>query len=164
MQERLLPAMKDEQVITQRAMVMLQCANAMDIPVLVTEQYPNGLGSTVEPIRSLTNHAQYFEKTKFAAPEPVTRAAKDMGRTQLLVLGVEAHVCVQQTALECLAAGFDVGILTDACGSRRAADKDPGIRRMVQAGAQEMTVESAIFEIVGDASHQTFRKIRGFIK
>ncbi len=160
-----MPVLHDHKQVLSRAEVMLQCATAMNVPMLVTEQYPKGLGRTVKQIMSLAGDAPIFEKSRFSGiTSEVEAALNRVGRKQVLVMGTEAHVCVMQSVLDLLRRDYEVGLLIDAVASRSVLDRDTAIRRMLDSGALGMTVESAVFEMVEDAADPVFKNVRGFIK
>lgn len=139
----------------------------LGVPVIVTEQYPKGLGPTVEEISAvLTDETPIIEKTSFGAygePEFVS-ALEKTGSKQVLLCGIETHICVNQTAHGLLAAGYDVHLLTDQVGSRFAKDKEAGLAKMTASGAKASSVEMALFEMLGDAKNPKFKEIQALIK
>lgn len=162
LQERFAGAIEGWEAIVQRASILGQAAVLHDIPAVVTEQYPKGLGHTVEPVATALGGVTALEKTEF----PATRAAGfDLaGRDQVLVCGVETHVCVLQTVLELLSAGTEVHVVVDATGSRSSVDRETALERMALAGAVPTTVEAAGFELLGSADHPAFRDFQALIK
>lgn len=161
-QERFAPAVSGFAEAAGRAAVLAGAAKELGMLVIATEQYPRGLGTTVEPVSAALDGVEPLEKTVFAA----SRAEGfDLdGRSAAIVCGVEAHVCVSQTALDLLAEGIDVHVAADAVASRDPADRDVGIARLRDAGAVITTTESIVFELLGDASHPSFRTVQGLIK
>jgi len=168
-QERLLPAMQDPQGLSQRAGVLLEAAEKLEVPLALTEQYPQGLGRTIP---ALTAHRQRAEresvvdeKTRFTAWTPRVREAVEASARETIVLcGIETHVCVLQTALDLIEAGRPVAVACDAVGSRRKADHEAGLRRLEQSGAVLTTVESVILEWVEDAGAPAFKAVLPLIK
>jgi nicotinamidase-related amidase len=146
----------------RRAAVLVQGAHALGMPVIVTEQYPRGLGDTVAEVLEHLHGEQRLEKTAFSAAR--AEGFDLAGRDQALVCGVEAHVCVSQTVLDLLAQGVAVHVAADASASRAAADREAGLHRMEAAGATRSTVEMALFELVGAAGTPQFKTIQGLIK
>ncbi len=139
----------------------------LGIPVLVTEQYPKGLGSTAEEIRySLAEGVVPVEKTTFSAfGEADFRIALENNAVRQIVLcGVETHVCVNQTAHELLENGYSVHLLTDCVGSRFDHDKAAGLEKMKASGVVPSSVEMALFEIMRDAKHEKFKEVQALIK
>lgn len=165
-QDSLLAKIDGAERIVPAAVKLLQCMAALDVPVMATEQYPKGLGRTTEAIASVLGDRAIFEKTAFGCfGEPgfadlVSRAEV----SQLLVVGIEAHVCVLQTALQACLQGYEVFVARDAVGSRHAVDYEAGLARLASNGVQLVTVEMAIFEMLGAAGTPLFKKVLPFIK
>ena len=137
----------------------------LGLKVLVTEQYPAGLGPTAEEIRyTLPESAAIIEKTAFSSfAEPNIRAALD-GVRDVILGGVETHVCVNQTAHHLLESGFKVHILHDCVGSRFEHDRAAGLAKMTASGAVPCSVEMALFELMRDSRHPSFREVQSLIK
>jgi nicotinamidase-related amidase len=161
-QEAFRPAVLDFDSTVQNAAVLVQGSQAMHVPVVVTEQYPKGLGRTVPEVAEHLDGVEPIEKVAFSA------AAADGfdpgGRTQALLCGIEAHVCVSQTAHDLLEAGLEVHVARDAVTSRTAENRDVGLRKMEQAGAVVTSVEAALFELLGAAGSDEFKVVQGLIK
>ena len=138
----------------------------LGVPILVTEQYPKGLGATVNSIGEALEEFIPVEKTSFSIMgEPAfVEALKESGAEDVLICGIESHVCVQQSALDLLAEGYRVYIMEDATGSRNNTDKKFAGRRMVEAGCVGTTVESALFELVENAKDSCFKDISRLVK
>uniref|UniRef100_A0A6B2LJ63 Isochorismatase-like domain-containing protein n=1 Tax=Arcella intermedia TaxID=1963864 RepID=A0A6B2LJ63_9EUKA len=141
--------------------LMISVAKTLDIPVIVTEQYPRGLGKTVPEID--ISGAKLFEKTLFSmAIPPVIEELKD---TKSVVLcGLESHVCVLQTTLDLLERGIDVHVLMDGTSSMRQYNRLAAFQRLRASGAVVTTSESVIFQLVKDASHPKFKEISNLVK
>ena len=165
-QEKLLTYMKKGEDIEEKAAMLIRGARILGVPILVTEQYPKGLGATVKPVREALGEFVPMEKTSFSIMgEPAcVEALKESGAEDVLICGIESHVCVQQSALDLLAKGYRVYIMEDATGSRNNTDKKFAGRRMVEAGCVGTTVESALFELVGDAKDPCFKHISKLVK
>lgn len=153
-----------ENCVAAAAKLML-AADVMRVPVLATEQYPAGLGRTCSSIRSLLADRLPIEKVKFSAcVEAIMEQLRTGSRSQVIIAGIEAHVCVQQTVLDLLRAGVSVWVCADAVASRRALDKTVALDRMRQAGAVITTAESVIFELLGAAGSDEFKQILKIVK
>ncbi len=161
-QEKLLNAVYDKNV-SHVASKLVQAAKILDIPVLITEQYPKGLGETVAEIKE-NAAATYFEKTTFSAFKDIGEALKKVGKKQVIICGIEAHVCVHQTANDLIKEGFEVHILKDGVASRKEFEFAQGLNRMEKNGATITCLEIALFEILKGASHQDFKAIQALIK
>jgi len=168
MQEKLMPAMQDGEAAQARAVILLRAAALLHIPVVITEQYKKGLGETVGPVRAAAGPtARVFGKMHFSAYADLDiRAAltEDDGRRQIVIAGVESHVCVLQTALDLQAAGRHVSVVADAVASRRAESKRLGLARAAASGAQIVEAEMCLFEWLDTASHPEFKALSALIK
>jgi len=164
-QERLLPAIHDAAACTESARRMIEAARVLGVPVLCTEQYPKGLGVTCAMIRESMGDAPVIEKTRFSScVEDLLTRLREAERPNVIVVGIEAHVCVQQTVLDLLRLGFAPFVCADAVGSRKPLDREMALHRMRQAGAIVTTTESIIFELLGEAGTETFKKILKIVK
>jgi nicotinamidase-related amidase len=138
---------------------LIRGAEAVGVPIVVTEQYPKGLGTTVPEVADqLPQGVEPIEKVCFSAPE--AKGFDLGGRDQALVCGVEAHVCVNQTVLDLLEEGIEVHVALDAVGSRFPESKEVGIEKARRAGAVITNVETALFELVGRAGTDEFKQIQ----
>ncbi|MDH3493824.1 MAG: isochorismatase family protein [Acidobacteriota bacterium] len=135
-------------------------------PIVITEQYPEGLGNTVPEIEGAVSDAFRFEKSAFSAcgAAGFEDFLRERGITDVAVAGIEAHVCVNQTVHDLLEGGFGVHLLEDAVESRFAADKATAISKMTQTGAVPSTVEMALFELLADSKSGHFKEIQALIK
>lgn len=138
-------------------------AGELGVPVIVTEQYPKGLGATVEEVaESLPDGALRLEKVRFSASDA---EGFDLGgREQVIVCGIEAHVCVAQTVLDLLENGTDVHLVADAVGSRSDADAALALRRAERAGATLTSVEAVLFELLGGSDAPEFKAVQELVK
>lgn len=168
MQDRLLPAISGGARVAHNCSLLLRAAGELDVPVTVSEQYPKGLGHSVPEIRRHAEKAVFFAKTHFSClKDPALGAALTQdrqARPMILLCGVEAHVCVLQTALDLHAAGFTVFAATDACGSRKTESAAHAARRMTAEGVRTVTTEMALFEWLGQAGTPAFRKLAPLLK
>jgi nicotinamidase-related amidase len=148
--------------VADRTAILVRGARALGLPVLVTEQYPRGLGDTVPAVReALGDDAPRLAKTVFSAAR--ADGFDLAGRDQALVCGVETHVCVSQTAHDLLAGGVEVHVAVDAVSSRTAANRELGLRKMEQSGAILTSVETALFELLGEAGSDEFKTIQKLV-
>lgn len=165
-QEKLLPHMHQaERVLTQTAR-LLDGVNLLNLPVVVTEQYRKGLGVTVPELAPRIAQAKgVHEKLTFSALiEPVRQTLDQCQARSVLVCGIESHVCVLQTCLDLAREGFVPFIVADAISSRKQADHDVAMQRMIQAGVIPTTVESALLELVHEGGSSAFKAILPIIK
>lgn len=169
MQERLLGAFPDErrQPVIDRAALAVDVANILGIPVIVSEQYPKGLGPTIASLKErLGPGVSPVEKLAFScgrSPE-FRHALEATGRRDVMILGVEAHVCVLQTTFDLIREGYNVHIVTDAVTSRRDSDRAAGLALMDRAGAILGTAEIFAFQLLERAGTDEFKKISKLVR
>ncbi len=167
MQNRLAPAIGNFAEVEQHCRWLVEVAHQLNIPVIATEQYPQGLGVTVQSLLALLQTDQIIEKIHFdASSEPALRAAlADHQTKQVVLAGVEAHVCVLQTALGLIEQGFSVYLVVEACSSRRDSDKQLALARLQSAGVVLVSREMVAFEWLQRAGTEQFRSLsRGWLK
>lgn len=166
-QERLVPAMPEKvyKRLRETVMMLVQSAKLMNVPVVTTEQYPKGIGHTVPELVDICSE-KVVEKVSFGCcgePSFLT-AIKETGRTQVIVTGMEAHVCVYQTVLGLLEDGYHVHLLSDAICSRNKTDYLSGVANASQAGAVVTTAETVLFQMLKESTHEQFKAISKFVK
>jgi nicotinamidase-related amidase len=166
MQERLVPAVFDHEKATAKAALLLRAATRMGVPILVSEQYPQGIGPTCQTLSTLIPADRVMSKIHFscAAEAEIRRRIADAGRDQIVIGGTEAHVCVQQTALDLKSEGYDVFVVVDAMASRRETDKKLATVRMSAAGVTMVSAEMVVFEWMRRADTAPFREMLSLIK
>eukprot|EP00116_Pleurobrachia_bachei_P004790 sb/3465052/ len=165
MQDKFRPSIQHFPAILSNANRLLESAKILDVPLVVTEQYPKGLGSTCEELN--IGHCKInCPKTKFSMVLPEVQAflQSNSSRQTVVLFGIEAHVCIQQTALDLLALGYKVHIVVDATSSRTDVDRFFAFQRMRQAGAHLTTSESMILGLAGASDHPNFRELQKIIK
>ncbi len=166
-QDKLINASFNKQIIEKKAVIMAKAAAILDIPIIITEQYPKGLGYTIQSIKDNAGlKAAYFEKTSFSAIENPTIASTidKATKKQVIIFGIETHICVNQTVSALLTKGYDVSVISDACGSRYESENLAGLDRMRENGAHILTPEIAIFEWLKGARHINFKEVQSLIK
>lgn len=166
-QEGFRGVIADFDLVASRVATMIRGAQLLAVPVLVTEQYPKGLGRTAEEISSvLTDADEVFEKSAFSSCGADAFVAKlqGLGTKQVVVCGLETHVCVNQTAHDLMARGFQVHILTDCVCSRFDNNREAGLRKMLASGVITSSLEMALFELMRDSKHERFKEIQSLIK
>ena len=162
LQEKLLPAIADHERVTRRAVVMIKAAKILGLPLLWTEQYRKGLGHTVPAIaEAIGDAAGPMEKMAFGClgDNAIAKAARASDRSQLILIGIETHVCMLQTALKAIEGGWTVFLAEDATGSRRASDHECALRRLNQAGVVPASVEMLVMEGLRVAGGERFKAI-----
>ena len=163
-QEKLLPKIMQAGEVLRNASFLVNAAKALGVPVIATEQYPKGLGPTVEPIRGLLTTV--WEKKTFSAVAEggAIDFLKSDARIKVVVVGIEAHICVMQTVLDLLNQGFHVFVCVDAVSSRYAIDVKIALKRMQQAGAILVTAETCVYEWLETAANPAFKEINGMVQ
>lgn len=160
-QAKLMPAIHDAEAVTEKAVLLSKAAHVLGVPVIGTEQNPQGLGPNVDQVRS--ECAQTLAKTHFdACADGLVDALGQHSR--VVVGGCEAHVCMLQTALGLLRAGKRVWVVENASGSRRPTDHAAAMRRLAGAGATIVTHEMVLFEWLDDCKHAKFKDVLNLIK
>ncbi len=162
-QEAFATAVEGFDTLVSRAAILVQAARVLDVPVVVTEQYPRGLGSTVEPLLEHLDGVPRLPKTVFSAAR-ADGFELAPARDQVVVCGIEAHVCVNQTVCDLTAAGRQVHVVADAVASRAAADRVVALEKMRRTGALQTSVEMAAFEWLQAAGGPEFKAIQGLVK
>lgn len=158
-----LSAMLNDDSIKDNALKIVKAGSILNLPIVITEQYPKGLGSTVQEIKNAVPNAKYVEKTSFSAFKEVS-IKESLTKRQIILFGIETHICVLQTAFDLLNAGFEVFIVQNACGSRCEENKQAALRRLIHAKAQITTTEMVLFELLENSKHPNFKEIQALIK
>ena len=167
-QERLFNAMdaerRDDMVANVK--ILVSAAQRLGVPVLVTEQYPKGLGRTLPEVRALLGEAPAFEKTAFSCADASGFMDRllGLGADHVLLTGIEAHVCVLLTALDLLTRGLRVSVVADAVCSRRPASLEIGLGQARQAGAVITSTETVVFQLLGSADSDAFRELSKLLR
>jgi len=166
MQEKLLPAVESSDAILRNARILIEGAKILGIPILVTEQYPQGLGPTVAALSDVLGDAPRYPKLSFSClgDDAFLAALESLDRDQILICGVETHICVLQTALDVLEHGWMAAVAAEAVSSRNGAYCHLGIERMRRAGVVVTCAESALFEMMAVAGTDEFRAISRLVK
>lgn len=164
-QEKLLRVMPDPAPMIAGCRQLMQGAGIFGVPVTVTEQYPQGLGPTTGELASVaSDRVSKFEFGAWNALNWPTAAEDSSGRYQIVIAGMEAHVCVLQTALELQSAGYRVFVAGDAVASRRTVDRDLAFQRMTAAGITLVTAESVLFEWCARSNRPEFKALSQLVK
>ena len=160
-QERLIPAIHEAEALVDNSRWLIEIANELDVPVLTTEQYPQGLGHTSEALKPLLKPENILEKSWFSCmSEPACNERINALRPdQVIVIGMEAHVCVMQTVIQLKQQAREVYVVEDCISSRNPADKAAALARMRQLGIHVVTREMVAFEWLQKAGTDTFRQI-----
>lgn len=166
-QERLFPHILEHNDLERNINTLVHGFKELELPIIVTEQYVKGLGSTLQSIqKSLGESYKPLEKMSFSCcgDDNFLAAIRGTNKKNILLAGIETHVCVLQTALDLVEMGFNVGLVTDCVSSRKHSDKEFAIERMKQEGVWMMTKESILFELLKLSGTQTFKNISKLVK
>lgn len=167
LQERLVPVISNREMLLKNTTKLIKGLNILNIPMLVTQQYTKGLGMTVpELVKVFGEDFYYYDKISFscAMDERINQAIAASGRKNIIICGVEAHVCVLQTVIDLIAQGYNVILPEDCIGSRKEYDKLAAIKMAGMEGAIPATCESLLFELTQIAGTDSFKKISSLIK
>ena len=166
-QAKLLPAMNDPEAVLNRTQMLVKGMNELQVPMVVTEQYPQGLGNTVAELSELfAEGTPVLAKTSFSCfgDENFVNAVDVEKRPVMIIAGIESHVCVAQTALDALNAGFKVFIASDAVSSRKKSDWEMALAMLRQAGCVVASAEAILFMLLKGAKHPSFKAISKLVR
>ncbi len=167
-QERLVPAVQSDtaESLLPNISILLQAAQLFQVPTIVTEQYPRGLGHTVDALQTLLPGQTYWKKTTFSCmqDDAVRTHLKELDRPQVVLCGIEAHVCVLQTALDLLKDGYNVHIMSDAVGSRTEKNRKIGLHLAQSAGGIVSSTETAVFQWAKHSKHDAFKVLSRLVR
>lgn len=166
MQGNLYESMQDKEFLLENVRKLVRGMQVFGIPVIVTEQIPEKLGPTIEPVASLLPEARRIPKSDFSCcgDEKIMKALKAAERQQVLLCGIETHVCVYQTAVDLLGFGYDVHLVADAVSSRTVLNREIGIEKMRDEGARLASTEMVLFELIRSADDPKFKDIFRIVK
>lgn len=167
LQEAFRSAIPDFPLITSRISMAVRGFQILEVPVIVTEQYPQGLGRTAEEVLfALPADFEFIEKSAFSAcgAQSFSDKLKSLNVSQIVLCGIEAHICVNQTAHDLLNQNFQVHLLTDCVASRFEHDKRAALAKMQMNGVVAASMEMALFELMRDSKHEQFKEIQNLIK
>lgn len=165
-QEKFKPILFNADALVENISRMVRGCNLLDVPVVVSEQYPKGLGSTVSEITAhLYPETPILEKFAFGCcGEPtIETLLTQYNRKQIMICGIEAHICVNQTVVALLQAGYDVHLIEDAIGTRHEHNYHIALQKLTQLGALPSCVEMALFELMGTSKHPRFKEIQALV-
>jgi len=165
-QEHLVPAMQAPARTLHNIKVLLRAAQENSVPVILTEQYPKGLGPTVPSVATAAGDAPVVSKLHFSCmeEEKFSGVFKRLGRQQAVLAGMEAHICVVQTAASMLEEGYEVFVVSDATASRTLDSERACLARLSASGANVVTTEMVVFEWLGKAGTPAFKRLLPIIK
>ena len=166
-QEAFRSAIPEFPQIASRISIAVRGFHILNLPVIITEQYPKGLGRTAEEILfSVPTEFEFVEKTTFSScgALPFIEQLRASSASQIVLCGLESHICVNQTAHDLLSENFEVHVMTDCVGSRYTQDKEAALRKMQMNGVVPSSLEMALFELLRDSRHELFKVIQNLIK
>lgn len=164
-QERLVPVMKYKDQVINNTRILITAAKEMNFPILLTEQYPKGLGKTVDEIMELVDKDSIYEKNSFTAyTDDVKEALKAFGKKKIILTGMETHVCVFQTVRDLIADGYEVYLVKDAVSSRTKENYLNGLDMIKSMGAVVTNTETAIFDLLKVSGTPEFKILSKMIK
>ena len=164
-QEKLFPHIDHACDILEKILILAKGFQILQIPILLTEQYPKGLGHTISPLKTVLDSIEPYAKTTFSAAhdETIRQEILNCGRNQIILVGLEAHICILQTAKDLLAMGKEVIIVNDAISSRSIYDFSTAIAELRDYGARITSTETLLFELLRDAKTPEFKEITALI-
>jgi len=165
-QERLLPVIENHETLAKRSEILIKGLVAMDIPTIITQQYTKGLGMSAPFVFEAAGKEEYMEKAEFSSMKDakIIKAVADLGKKNVVVCGIEAHICVLQTCLDLKEQGYQPILVLDCIGSRKRSDWEMTLIRAQQEGITVTTSESILFELLGEAGSDTFKTVSKLIK
>lgn len=167
MQERLMPVISNKQEVEKNIKILLEAAQVLDVPIIFSEQYPKGLGSTITSLKPWIEENNLFEKNSFSLLDDLKEPLEELfsqGRHQFILSGIEAHVCVYQTARDLLALGKEVILAYDGVGSRKKEHCQWALQSLQSLGALVLPVESILFDFQRISGTPNFKKISNLVK
>lgn len=160
-QEKLAPLVKEYDAVLARCEWLLRLAHSLNVPILASEQYPQGLGATVKALQEFISDAPIVSKVHFSCFKDPSFLSKwkELNKRQAVIIGIETHVCILQTALEMKEAGMDVYVVVDAVSSRHEHDQQTGLSRLKANGIHLVTAEMVFFEWLRQAGTPEFKQL-----
>jgi nicotinamidase-related amidase len=166
-QERLVPVIHDNEELLHNTQILIKGLQTLGIPMVVTQQYTKGIGMTVPALSEVFGEDfAYYDKLSFscAGDEAILKKIEATGKKNVIICGIEAHICVLQTVIDLIANGYQVILVEDCVSSRKERDRQVGIKRAVSEGAILTSYESILFELTRVAGTEVFRSISRLIK
>ena len=165
-QGKLAELMTDREKTYQNAEILIKGAKILNIPILLTEQYPKGLGHTIEPLATLLQDITPIDKTAFSCCGDATfmKALESSHRKQIIICGIETHICVYQTSIELLEKNYAIEVIADAVSSRTIENKHIGLDKIKSAGGNISCTETILFELLKKAEGAEFKEISRLVK
>ena len=166
-QERLVPAIDNQEILLRNTEILIKGLRTLNIPMLVTQQYTKGIGMTVPVLTdAIGEEFEYLDKITFSCADDdgILQKIDESGKHNIIICGIEAHICVLQTVIDLKAKGFNVILVDDCIGSRKESDRQIGLKRALLEGAIPTSYESILFELTRVAKTDVFKEISRLIK
>lgn len=165
-QEKLMPVMDKAEALEARTGILLKGLRTLEVPMLFTQQYTKGIGMTIPSLFEAAGEEKYFDKITFSCmdDEAIRNAVEAGGKKNVIVCGIESHICVLQTCIDLKEAGYTPILVVDCMSSRKESDKEIAILRAQQEGILLTTTEAILFELTRKAGNPTFKEISRLIK
>ena len=165
-QERLMPVMAEAEALEARTNILLKGLKVLEVPMLITQQYTKAIGMTIPSLVESAGTEEYFDKISFSCmdDEAIKAAVEASGKKNVIVCGIESHICVLQTCIDLKEAGYTPILVVDCMSSRKLSDKEGAILRAQQEGILLTTTEAILFELTRKAGNPTFKEISKLIK
>ncbi len=165
-QEKLMPVINNNTSIVENTCKLINGLKELNVPLIVSQQYTKGLGNTINDISNALGDFEPFDKKSFSlmGDENIRRSVKLLGRRNIILCGVEAHICVLQTLIDLIDEGYNVFIVEDCVGSRKDNDKNMAIKRAEKEGGFITTYEAVLYELTGGAHNSCFKAISKITK
>lgn len=165
-QDKLVRMLKNSEEVANNNRILVNAANILKVPVIASEQYPQGLGSTIADVVSNIESSNIFEKSSFSALREnlIKTKIETLNRRKIVLTGIETHICVYQTARELLDAGYEVYVVKNAVSSRNSKDYKTALELMRDYGVKLTCVETVLFEWLGSSKHPNFKEVQALIK
>lgn len=165
-QERILPSMAEKEILLENSVKLLRGLNILEVPVMMTAQYSKGLGLNVPQICEAAGTEEFCDKKSFSIyeDEGARKKLESLGKKNVILCGIEAHICVLQSVMGLVAAGYQPILVEDCVSSRKIHDKEIAMERARAEGAIVTTYESLLFELTGGAGNDKFKQISNLVK
>lgn len=165
-QEKLMPAIENSEQVGAESERLLRAADVMNVPLVITEQYPKGLGSTLASLRTLASRAPVFSKTGFSCYEAdgFEQELVKLNRKSVVLFGVETHICVLSTAMELRREGYQVVVVGDACGSRKAKNHEMASAALLAADIAVLPTETVVYQLLERSGTPEFKALLPYFK
>jgi nicotinamidase-related amidase len=165
-QQKIVPVINNMELVEKNIIRLIKGCQLLNVPIFYTEQYPKGLGRTIDSIVALLAKSKPIEKMHFSVccSKELIQPLRDAGFSQIVIVGIEAHICISQSTLDLVQEGFQVHVVEDAIGSRNEKNKKNALLRMNNLDVTITTTEAALFELIEVAGTDDFRKISQLIK